>query len=284
MLAAVEVALRRDTSGSASGLVEAAGANEAEEVAAAGFADPEAPEVDAEVAPAPLLLLVMRLDVSVFKSMMSLPCTASPLLLFLSSRVRSILPPSSRSRTSDTRTLMTPKKPWFCFLNFFWSKIWTATTDASLTVTSKLSFQYGLSVFLMTEVVCVCSPSTVTIANGSGSLKTSRLARPSAATMLMRILRDSWPGVRELTMLLVMTVIQKDHEGVLLVSKVAPNGRCVCKERRLWTQVGQPKRDEGGCAESKAGCGPLIDVPSLLCADVTCMRWDEQSDSNTRCS
>lgn len=249
MLAAVEVALRRDTSGSASELVEAAGANEAEEVAAAGFADPEAPGVDAEVAPAPLLLLVMRLDVSVFKSMISLPCTASPLLLFLSSRVRSILPPSSRSSTSETRTLMTPKKPWFCFLNFFWSKIWTATTDASLTVTSKLSFQYGLSVFLMTEVVCVCSPSTVTIANGSGSLKTSRLARPSAATMLMRILRDSWPGVRELTMLLVMTVIQKDHEEVLLVMG-----------------------DEGGCAESKAGCGPLIDVPNLLCADVTCVR------------
>lgn len=34
----------------------------------------------------------------------------------------------------------------------------------------------------MTLVVCVCSASTVMTAKGSGSLKTSRLDRPSAAT------------------------------------------------------------------------------------------------------
>jgi hypothetical protein len=50
------------------------------------------------------------------------------------------------------------------------------------TYTSKFSFQYGLRVFLITLVVCVCSVSTVITAKGSGSLKTSRLARPSAAT------------------------------------------------------------------------------------------------------
>ena len=33
---------------------------------------------------------------------------------------------------------------------------------------SKLSFQYGFSVFLMTPVVLVCSPLTVATANGSG--------------------------------------------------------------------------------------------------------------------
>ena len=52
----------------------------------------------------------------------------------------------------------------------------------SNTYMSKLSFQYGLRVFFMTLVVCVCSASTVMTANGSGSLNTSRLARPSAAT------------------------------------------------------------------------------------------------------
>lgn len=66
---------------------------------------------------------------------------------------------------------------------------------------SKLSFQYGLSVFLMTPVVFVCSPLMVATAKGSGnpagqrqltlrstsgqqrgySRKTSLLYRPSAA-------------------------------------------------------------------------------------------------------
>jgi hypothetical protein len=67
---------------------------------------------------------------------------------------------------------------------------------------SKLSFQYGLRVFLITPVVRVCSPLIVVTAKGSGnssrhqhkfsrmraatmswnhSLKTSRLYRPSAA-------------------------------------------------------------------------------------------------------
>ena len=36
---------------------------------------------------------------------------------------------------------------------------------------SKLSFQYGFSVFLMTEVVRVCSPPIVATANGSGNPK-----------------------------------------------------------------------------------------------------------------
>ena len=34
---------------------------------------------------------------------------------------------------------------------------------------SKLSFQYGFRVFLMTEVVRVCSPPMVATANGSGN-------------------------------------------------------------------------------------------------------------------
>lgn len=44
------------------------------------------------------------------------------------------------------------------------------------------SFQYGFRVRLMTLVVCICSPSTETIANGSGSLRRSRLINESAAT------------------------------------------------------------------------------------------------------
>lgn len=36
---------------------------------------------------------------------------------------------------------------------------------------SKTSFQYGFSVFLMTEVVLVCSPLMVATANGSGNPK-----------------------------------------------------------------------------------------------------------------
>lgn len=56
------------------------------------------------------------------------------------------------------------------------------TKNRESTYTSKFSFQYGLRVFLMTLVVWVCSVSTVITANGSGRRKTSRLARPSAAT------------------------------------------------------------------------------------------------------
>jgi hypothetical protein len=44
------------------------------------------------------------------------------------------------------------------------------------------SFQYGFNVRLMTEVVCICSPSTETIANGSGTRRISRLISESAAT------------------------------------------------------------------------------------------------------
>jgi len=64
---------------------------------------------------------------------------------------------------------------------------------------SKASFQYGLSVLLITVVVFVCSPPKVATAKGSGNpikghqlrficgrsssfiLKTSRLYKPSAA-------------------------------------------------------------------------------------------------------
>lgn len=34
---------------------------------------------------------------------------------------------------------------------------------------SKISFQYGFKVFLITDVVWVCSPPTVATANGSGN-------------------------------------------------------------------------------------------------------------------
>lgn len=47
---------------------------------------------------------------------------------------------------------------------------------------SKFSFQYGFRVRFMTLVEWVCSASTVMTAKGSGSLKTSRLDNPSAAT------------------------------------------------------------------------------------------------------
>ena len=72
--------------------------------------------------------------------------------------------------------------------------------SAPLSYMSKLSFQYGLSVFLMTPVVLVCSPLMVATAKGSGNpvflrehvllpkrlpisniLKTSLLYNPSAA-------------------------------------------------------------------------------------------------------
>lgn len=63
--------------------------------------------------------------------------------------------------------------------------------------TSKGSFQYGFKVFLMTDVVLVCSPSTVNTANGSGNpisqfiiirhqvRKTSRFVKPSAAMTII---------------------------------------------------------------------------------------------------
>lgn len=44
------------------------------------------------------------------------------------------------------------------------------------------SFQYGFRVRLMTDVVWICSPSTETIANGSGTRRISRLISESAAT------------------------------------------------------------------------------------------------------
>jgi len=57
---------------------------------------------------------------------------------------------------------------------------------SGITHMSKLSFQYGLRVFFMTLVVCVCSASTVMTAKGSGRRKTSRFDKPSAATTVRR--------------------------------------------------------------------------------------------------
>jgi len=97
-------------------------------------------------------------------------------------------PPASKSITLPTRTFTTPRNPWSFFLNFFWSKICTARMLSSLTRLvssqhlislisrlppcthiSKLSFQYGFSVFLITPVVFVCSPLMVATAKGSGN-------------------------------------------------------------------------------------------------------------------
>jgi len=50
------------------------------------------------------------------------------------------------------------------------------------TYTSNSSPQYGDNVLRADSVVLVCSPSTVRIANGSGSDMRSRLYRPSAPT------------------------------------------------------------------------------------------------------
>jgi hypothetical protein len=46
------------------------------------------------------------------------------------------------------------------------------------TYTSNFSFHAGLSVLLAIAVVLVCSPSTVSTANGSGRLSNSRFTRP----------------------------------------------------------------------------------------------------------
>ena len=82
---------------------------------------------------------------------MSLPCTTMLSLDFFRSRVsisasdvsswsgrQSVMgcppsPPASKSMTLPIRTLMTPRKPWSFFLNFFWSKICTASTLSSVT-------------------------------------------------------------------------------------------------------------------------------------------------------
>lgn len=48
------------------------------------------------------------------------------------------------------------------------------------THTSNFSFHAGLNVLLAIAVVLVCSPSTVSTANGSGKLSNSRFTRPLA--------------------------------------------------------------------------------------------------------
>jgi len=54
------------------------------------------------------------------------------------------------------------------------------------TYKSKDSFHAGLSVLRATDVEHACSPSTTTIANGSGRLKSSRFARPVAPVTARR--------------------------------------------------------------------------------------------------
>ena len=57
--------------------------------------------------------------------------------------------PEEKSTTSPTRTLMTPRNPWSFFLNFFWSKIWTAnmlSSEARL-----IPYQWG---FIFEDDLC----------------------------------------------------------------------------------------------------------------------------------
>lgn len=74
---------------------------------------------------------------------------------------------------------------------------------------SKLSFQYGLSVFLITPVVFVCSPLTVATAKGSGkpvSIGQQVRARCTVALILTEDIS------------LVETVSCDDCEATLLVA------------------------------------------------------------------
>lgn len=57
-------------------------------------------------------------------------------------------------------------------------------TEFSVTLNSKDWSQCGEDVLLTVSVVCVCDPSTVNTAKGSGDLKISRLYKPSAARTL----------------------------------------------------------------------------------------------------
>lgn len=72
---------------------------------------------------------------------MSLPWTTSWSFDRFRSRVNVSSPPRSRSTAWAMGILMTPRKPWSFFLNFFWSKICTVRTLESLTSTSNDSFQ-----------------------------------------------------------------------------------------------------------------------------------------------
>jgi len=118
--------------------VEAASAEDGDEVeplAPAAAEDDEAAVRGAVVGwrGAPLMLVV--------RWTMSLPWTTSWSLERLRSRVNVSSPPRSRSTLLAMGRLMTPRKPWSFFLNFFWSKIWTVRTLESLTSTSNDSFQ-----------------------------------------------------------------------------------------------------------------------------------------------
>jgi hypothetical protein len=55
--------------------------------------------------------------------------------------------------------------------------------DGGRAYMSKLSFQYGFKVFLMTPVVLVCSPLMVATANGSGNPKRCTISMRSPRTL-----------------------------------------------------------------------------------------------------
>lgn len=76
-----------------------------------------------------------------------------------------------RSIAELTTKVATPKNPCPSFLNFFWSNIWIDSTLVSNTTKRHMLFQKGAKVPLSVRVVWVCSPSTVTTANGSGRAK-----------------------------------------------------------------------------------------------------------------
>lgn len=120
--------------------------------------------------------------------------------------------------TSVAEILITPRKPekinkrrffakhrgntpWSRFLYFLLSKTWMVIMDDVRTLLamrlagsrmkrgtykSKDSFHAGLSVLRATDVEHARSPSTATIAKGSGRLKSSRFARPVAPVTARR--------------------------------------------------------------------------------------------------
>ncbi len=67
---------------------------------------------------------------------------------------------------------------------------------------SKLSFQYGFSVFLMTDVVLVCSPPMVATAKGSGN--------PSITGYQSSITDESGLGVLTEEITLVQSICRND--------------------------------------------------------------------------
>ena len=63
-----------------------------------------------------------------------------------------------------------------------------------MTYRSNISFQYGFNVFLITDVVWVCSPPTVATANGSGN-PTMIWSADKGETMLVDYQRNQTYGI-----------------------------------------------------------------------------------------